>query len=239
MGRVRLISPELARLIQPLYLSASQITIWDRDFQLRAETGTIVPDEYETYLAFDGETVLLENVVRYLQRIADRIMRSPLVAPSEYPEESSREDQRLLKQIFETGTSIAERRRYGDARIIAAGHPVWLEDEVIGSILIKQSGNKILSLQSDTLRRFTLLFLGVFLFLTLTILVFAFRLTYRVTHLQRETAHAATPEGRLRKTYIRSGTRSADEIGNLSRTISQMLQNLSQYTQYLERLPNT
>ena len=86
-----------------------------------------------------------------------------------------------LKQIFETGTSIAERRRYGDARIIAAGHPVWLEDEVIGSILIKQSGNKILSLQSDTLRRFTLLFLGVFLFLTLTILVFAFRLTYRVT----------------------------------------------------------
>jgi len=239
LGRVRLISPELSRLIEPLYLSASRITIWDRDFKLRAETGTIVPDDYDTYLAFSPEAVGWNGFIKKSQKIADRILRSPLIDAAEYPEDSSREDQRFLKQIFETGTSMAERRRYGDVRVIAAGHPVWLEDEVIGSILIKQSGNKILSLQSDTLRRFILLFLGVFLFLTLTIVFFAFRLTYRVTHLQRETKHAATPEGRLRKTYIRSGSRTADEIGDLSRTISQMLKNLSQYTQYLERLPNT
>ncbi|MBL10573.1 MAG: hypothetical protein CL402_08705 [Acidiferrobacteraceae bacterium] len=239
IGRVRLISPELARLIEPLYLSASQITIWDRDFQLRAETGTIVPDDYRTILSFDGQTMGWDRFRSSLQRIGGRILRSPLIDPDEYPDESSREDQRLLSQIFDTGISIAEPRRYGDARIIAAGHPVWLEDEVIGSILIKQSGNKILSLKSDTLRRFTLLFLGVFLFLTLTILVFTFRLTYRVSSLQKETEHAATPEGRLRKTLIQSSTRSTDEIGDLSRAISQMLQNLSQYTQYLERLPDT
>jgi dedicated sortase system histidine kinase len=239
LGRVRLISPELARLIEPLYLSASRITIWDRDFQLRAETGSVVPDDYKAYLASDIQTGGSEGFTQKIQRIADRILRSPLIDPDEYPEDSSREDQRLLKHIFETGTSIAERRRYGNARIIAAGHPVWLEDEVIGSIIIKQSGNKILSLQSDALRRFTLLFLGVFLFLTLTILLFAFRLTYRVTRLQRETEHAATPDGRLRRTYIRRGTRSADEIGDLSRSISLMLQNLGQYTRYLERLPNT
>ena len=144
LGRVRLISPELARLIEPLYLSASRITIWDRDFQLRAETGTVVPDDYKTYLASDIQAVGWKDSPQEIQRIADRILRSPLIDPDEYPEDSSREDQRLLKNIFETGTSIAERRRYGNARIIAAGHPVWLEDEVIGSIIIKQSGNKIL-----------------------------------------------------------------------------------------------
>jgi dedicated sortase system histidine kinase len=239
LGRVRLISPELTRLIEPLYLSASRITIWDRDFQLRAETGTVVPDDYKTYLASDIQSGNPEGLVQRAQRIADRILRSPLIDPDEYPEDSSREDQRLLKHIFDTGTSIAERRRYGNARIIAAGHPVWLEDEVIGSIIIKQSGNKILSLQSDALRRFTLLFLGVFLFLTLTILLFAFRLTYRVTRLQMETERATTPDGRLRRTYIRRGTRAADEIGDLSRSISLMLQNLGQYTRYLERLPDT
>jgi dedicated sortase system histidine kinase len=239
LGRVRLISPELSRLIEPLYLSASTITIWDREFQLRAETGTIVPDDYKSYLASDSQVDGWERTIQKIQRIADRILRSPLIDPAEYPEDSSGEDQRLLKRIFETGNSIAERRRYGNARIIAAGHPVWLEDEVIGSIVIKQSGNKILSLQSNTLRRFTLLFLGVFLFMTLTILLFAFRLAYRITRLQRETERAATPDGRLRRTYIRRGTRSADEIGELSRSISQMLQNLGQYTQYLERLPNT
>jgi dedicated sortase system histidine kinase len=239
LGNVRLISPELARLIEPLYLSASRITIWDRDFQLRAETGTVVPDDYKTYLASDAQAVGWQGFSQKVQRVADRILRSPLIDPDEYPEDSSREDQRLLKNIFETGASIAERRRYGNARIIAAGHPVWLEDEVIGSIIIKQSGNKILSLQSDALRRFTLLFLGVFLFLTLTILLFALRLTYRVTRLQRETERAVTPDGRLRRTYIQRGTRSADEIGDLSRSISLMLQNLGQYTRYLERLPNT
>jgi dedicated sortase system histidine kinase len=239
LGNVRLISPELARLIEPLYLSASRITIWDREFQLRAETGTIVPDDYKTYLASDLQAVGWQGLSQKIQRVADKILRSPLIDPDEYPEDSSREDQRLLKNIFETGSSIAERRRYGNARIIAAGHPVWLEDVVIGSILIKQSGNKILSLQSNALRRFTLLFLGVFLFLTLTILLFALRLTYRVTRLQRETERAVTPDGRLRRTYIQRGTRSADEIGDLSRSISLMLQNLGQYTRYLERLPNT
>jgi dedicated sortase system histidine kinase len=239
LGRVRLISPELVRLIEPLYLSASRITIWDRDYQLRAETGTVVPDDYKMYLASDIQTSDWERLSRKIKRITERILRSPLIDPDEYPEDSSREDRRLLTNIFETGASIAERRRYGNVRIIAAGHPVWVEDKVIGSIIIKQSGNKILSLQSDALRRFTLLFLGVFLFLTLTILLFAFRLTYRVTHLQRETERAATPDGRLRRTYIRRGTRSADEIGDLSRSISLMLQNLGQYTRYLERLPNT
>ena len=175
-----------------------------------------------------------------IQRIADRILRSPLIDPDEYPEDSSREDQRLLKNIFETGTSIAERRRYGNARIIAAGHPVWLEDEVIGSIIIKQSGNKILSLQSDALRRFTLLFLGVFLFLTLTILLFALRLTYRVTRLQRETERAA-----LRRMDACAEPISDAGHALLMRSVISagvfrlMLQNLGQYTRYLERLPNT
>ncbi len=239
VGNVRLISPELDRLIEPLYLSASQITIWDRDFQLRAERGTIIPDDYRSYLASDTNSSGWAGAVQKIRMVADRILRSPLIDPDEYPEESSREDQRLLSEIFETGTSMAERRRYGSAKIIAAGHPVWNQDEVVASVVIKQSGNRILSLQTDTLRQFILLFLGVFLFLAMTILLFAQRLAYRVTRLQRETERAATPEGRLRRTYIGKGTRAADEIGDLSRSISQMLQNLGQYTSYLERLPNT
>ncbi|GIT25126.1 MAG: hypothetical protein CM1200mP41_11700 [Gammaproteobacteria bacterium] len=39
--------------------------------------------------------------------------------------------------------------------------------------------------------------------------------------------------------YIRSGTRAGDELGNLTRSISSMLQNLGQYTRYLEKLPDT
>ena len=111
--------------------------------------------------------------------------------------------------------------------------------KVEGAVLVKQSANKLLALQYETLQRFTILFLAVFIFLSLAILIFSTRLTYRVGRLQRETEQAASSEGRLLKDRIRAGARSSDELGNLTRSISLMLHNLGQYTRYLEKLPDT
>jgi signal transduction histidine kinase len=155
------------------------------------------------------------------------------------PVDSSQEDYRLLGRVLTGSEPKSERRRYGNAKIIVTAAPIWAEGSIDGAVLIKQSGNKLLSLQYRTLQRFTLLFLGVFLFLSVAILVFSTRLTYRVGRLQRETEQAATPEGRLLKDQIRPGARSSDELGSLTRSISGLLHNLGQYTRYLEKLPDT
>jgi len=149
-----------------------------------------------------------------------------------------------MGRVLAEGDSITERRRYGEAKLIVTASPIWAAGNIEGAVLVKQSANKLLSLQYRTLQRFTVLFLGVFIFLAVAILVFATRLTYRVGKLQRETEQAATSEGRLLKDRIRAGSRSSDELGSLTRSISALLQNLGhlviddfldEYTESIER----
>ncbi len=240
IGRVRLATPGLTKLIQPLYLSEANITIWDRGYRLRAQVGSIFPVGRD---GFDPKSEKFDwpfpNVEAAITRFYYWILRSPARGFKDMPVDSSQEDYRLLGRVLTEGEPKSERRRYGDAKLIVTAAPIWAEGNIDGMVLIKQSGNKLLSLQYRTLQRFTLLFLGVFLFLSVAILVFSTRLTYRVGRLQRETEQAATPEGRLLKDQIRPGARSSDELGSLTRSISGLLHNLGQYTRYLEKLPDT
>lgn len=239
-GRVRLVTPELAKLVQPLYLSEANITIWDRVFRIRAQVGSIFPPGREAFgLKSPDERSFFTRIESKVLNFYEWLLRSPTRGLTDMPVDSSNEDQRLLALVINQGEPATERRRYGDAKLIVTAAPIWAEGQIEGAVLIKQSGNKLLSLQSRTLQRFTLLFLGVFIFLSLAILIFSTRLAYRVGRLQRETEQAATPEGRLLKDRIRAGTRSRDELGSLTRSISAMLHNLGQYTRYLEKLPDT
>ena len=240
IGRVRLATPGLTKLIQPLYLSEANITIWDRGYRLRAQVGSIFPPVRERFdLESEEFAWSFLNIETAITRFYEWILRSPARGFKDLPVDSSQEDYRLLGRVLTEGEPKSERRRYGDAKLIVTAAPIWAEGSIDGAVLIKQSGNKLLSLQYRTLQRFTLLFLGVFLFLSVAILVFSTRLTYRVGRLQRETEQAATPEGRLLKDQIRPGARSSDELGSLTRSISGLLHNLGQYTRYLEKLPDT
>ena len=239
-GSVRLITPELAKLIQPLYISEANITVWDRSFRVRAQIGSVVPPAREAFGMTSPENAsLFQRAEDQLILFLGWILRSPTRGLTDMPTDSSTEDQRVLAQVLSEGEPITERRRYGDAKLIVTASPIWAQGEIEGAVLIKQSANKLLALQYETLQRFTILFLAVFIFLSLAILIFSTRLTYRVGRLQRETEQAASSEGRLLKDRIRAGARSSDELGSLTRSISSMLHNLGQYTRYLEKLPDT
>ncbi len=238
-GSVRLTTPELAKLIQPLYVSEANITVWDAFFRLRAQVGSVFPPVREAFGRVPQQQSWASRVEESFLRFFEWILRSPERGLQDMPIDSSREDRRLMGRVLAEGDSITERRRYGEAKLIVTASPIWAAGNIEGAVLVKQSANKLLSLQYRTLQRFTVLFLGVFIFLAVAILVFATRLTYRVGKLQRETEQAATSEGRLLKDRIRAGSRSSDELGSLTRSISALLQNLGQYTQYLEKLPDT
>ena len=239
-GSVRLITPELAKLIQPLYISEANITVWDRSFRVRAQVGSVVPPAREAFgMTSPKNASLFQRAEDQLILFLGWILRSPAQGLTDMPADSSTEDQRVLARVLSEGEPITERRRYGDAKLIVTASPIWAQGEIEGAVLIKQSANKLLALQYETLQRFTILFLAVFIFLSLAILIFSTRLTYRVGRLQRETEQAASSEGRLLKDRIRAGARSSDELGSLTRSISSMLHNLGQYTRYLEKLPDT
>ena len=239
-GSVRLVTPELAKLIQPLYISEANITVWDQSYLVRAQIGAIIPPAREAFgLEQDQAASVFQGIQERIIQFFDWILRSPTRGLADMPDDSSTEDQRILARVLSEGESSTERRRYGEAKLIVTAAPIWAQGEIQGVVLVKQSANKLLALQYSTLQRFTLLFLAVFLFLAFAILIFSTRLTYRVRRLQRETEQATSSEGRLLKDRIRAGARSSDELGSLTRSISSMLHNLGQYTRYLERLPDT
>ena len=239
-GSVRLVTPELAKLIQPLYISEANITVWDQSYRVRAQIGSVIPPAREAFgIEQNDTTSVSQDIQDQIIRFFDWILRSPARGLADMPDDSSTEDQRILARVLAEGEPSTERRRYGEAKLIVTASPIWAQGEIEGAVLVKQSANKLLALQYNTLQRFTILFLAVFLFLALAILIFSTRLTYRVGRLQRETEQATSSEGRLLKDRIRAGARSSDELGSLTRSISTMLHNLGQYTRYLERLPDT
>ena len=239
VGQVHLTTPKLAELIRPLHLRAANITIWDKEYRVRAQLGSIFPEGYKPAAADRPDMALLDQVSALTLDVMDWLLRIPATDDLDSVTALNRLDEPLLQHSMREGKSVSELRRHGGAKVIAAAQPIWAEDKIIGSVLIKQSGNRVATIKHATLSRFVILFLSVFLFLAIAIGVFATRLTYRVTRLQRETEQATTTDGRLLQDYIRSGTRAGDELGNLTRSISSMLQNLGQYTRYLEKLPDT
>ena len=79
----------------------------------------------------------------------------------------------------------------------------------------------------------------VLLVVLTSILYFASRLTIRIRRLRDSAEFAIDRHGRLKVGSRLAESRAGDEVGDLSRSIGDMLKRLSQYTQYLRGLPDT
>jgi signal transduction histidine kinase len=79
----------------------------------------------------------------------------------------------------------------------------------------------------------------VFLLVTVALVTFASRITLRIRRLRDASERAIGPEGRLRVDRIEAEAQASDEIGDLSRSISEMLGRLTRHTRYLESMPDT
>ena len=132
-------------------------------------------------------------------------------------------------------------RRYSDedGEVIVAAHPIIAQNEIIGTVLLKQNTELILKLRRDALQRsvnFSVLSLLIFVAL---ILVFSLRLASRIRKLESEATNAIDIYGRLKTDRLTAETKSGDEIGDLARSISGMLARLHRHNQFLENMPRT
>lgn len=137
------------------------------------------------------------------------------------------------------GTPALERRPApgGDGELIMATHPVHRGSEVLGAVVVEQGTRDILALQRRALERIGLLTLATLLLIIGALMLFASRLALRMRRLSQEAHAAIAPDGRVRHTELRSDRRAGDEFGELSRTISGLLQRLARYTRFLEQMP--
>jgi signal transduction histidine kinase len=153
--------------------------------------------------------------------------------PSEYL------DKRLVSEALSGNSQV---QRIGDdygSSLILASHPVRDGDRVIGAVVISQNIADILALQRQTLFHISIWTALVIIIILLVLLLFTSRLAWRLRSLNRETSDAINEQGQVIRTNITSNQRARDELGQLSRSISDMLNRLQRYNTFLENIPRT
>ena len=120
------------------------------------------------------------------------------------------------------------------AVIVSAAHPVLVNNQVQGAVIVEETSNNIQTVQRQAIANLfnkTLIIFGV---VTLLLLAFANHISVRLRRLRNQAETAIDMNGRVRTTVIGSSTN--DEIGDLSHSFSTILEKLQQYNTYLESM---
>lgn len=134
------------------------------------------------------------------------------------------------------GTSATYRYhdRESGINILAAAQPIRHEGLISGAVIMEQTTEEVLSLQQSALSRLLQISLILFLITSMTLLLFASRLTSRITRLSRKINITVSGEGRIKR--VISAEDHDDEIGDLDRSFASVMQRLHEYNHYLEAM---
>ena len=118
--------------------------------------------------------------------------------------------------------------------VVAAAAPIRAGDEIRGAVVLEQSSDSILTLTNEALVRLMSVTLLASLSVAFGLLSYATLLSFRIRRLALAAETALSPEGEIRPAL--PGRRAGDEIGDLARSFTALLQRLREYTEYLTTL---
>jgi signal transduction histidine kinase len=118
--------------------------------------------------------------------------------------------------------------------ILSAAQPIFVGDDIVGAVVVEETTGAIQLLKQSALEDLIAVTLGVCLAVFATLLVLATRLAARIRRLHAQAEDAIDAQGRIRGTITVTGAR--DEIGDLERTMSAVLERLRGYNTYLEQM---
>ena len=121
-----------------------------------------------------------------------------------------------------------------DVAILSAAQPIFVGDDIVGTVVVEETGGSIQLLKERALENLLAVTLAVMAAALAILLAFASRLATRIRRLHAEADAAIDSQGRVRAAITPS--RARDEIGDLSRTMSSVLQRLKEYNAYLEAM---
>jgi signal transduction histidine kinase len=135
------------------------------------------------------------------------------------------------------GSKQVTRFEDADENLIVAAHPVFEGEKIIGAVLVSKNSQQILSLQRDTLNDIVLATLALFVLVFVSLLLFSSWLAFRINRLKNQTSLLIDEHGRFVSHIDLPDKNNHDEIGELSRSFSLLLDKLNRYTCFLETVP--
>ncbi|MGB5489563.1 MAG: ATP-binding protein, partial [Woeseiaceae bacterium] len=168
------------------------------------------------------------------RRIYDLLVESGKEAVFAEPDPLGREQQAYVSAALQ-GREMGSWFRSDETgkAIVAVAAPVVEDDKTIGAVILQQGTEAILSLSNEGLARLINVTLIATLVVGGTLLGYATWLSRRIRHL------SVAAEAALDNEDLQSALPSAlaeDEIGDLSRSFSSVLQQLGDYNDYLRSL---
>jgi dedicated sortase system histidine kinase len=229
LGRMIDESDTLAAVISPLVQNGMRIWIVDRAGRVLASRGQLRSADRAQQQTQGGP---LQSLLRWVIRLT---LGHPEGTIEDDLAGRRRIDTPELARIWRGERGASGWLTSGDDAIVeSVARPVTTADGVVGAVLVEQSSNEILTLQSEAARQLLLYSLLLIAFIALLLLGFSTLLVVRIHRLRDRLDAAVSNEGRILGAL--SPTRAKDEIGDLQRSFSGVMHRLNEYNAYLEAM---
>lgn len=225
-------SPEVLNIIQGLGYAGARVLVIDAQRRVRAETGSFHSPDEDTGLSRHWSE-------RLFDLLRPRVRTSTQLAPTDTDDGLVTIGGQVIDGALEGQPSAVRRRLPNGEEVIMAAHPIVARDQIIGTVVVGQDTDDILNLQRDAMERIVLVSAAATLTVFIALLAFAIRLAWRIRRVGAETTNAIDQHGRLRNSQLHHETDAGDEVGDLARSVSNMLTKLHQHNGFLENMPRT
>jgi len=118
-------------------------------------------------------------------------------------------------------------------------YPIIDKGETLGVVVIDESASHVLQQEEARVSLIAMKIGAAIMFLLFVLFIYAFNLVRRISQLSEETRKSIDLHGRIERTTINTSRHFPDEIGDLSRSISSLLEKQLSYMTFLERMPQT
>ncbi|MEM7018523.1 MAG: histidine kinase dimerization/phospho-acceptor domain-containing protein [Pseudomonadota bacterium] len=224
VGNVLITSPEIENMISGIgFTDGRRVWVLDKQRRVMAQGGSLHRD-----LPIGKENQTINVIYSLFLPTASEDFRDDQAT-------ASRLDGKEISEAL-NGNPTARWYPTSDKRaiVVSAAYPVKANNEVIGLVAVQETSNGILSVQAQAIANLLNKTLLVFLIITLVLLIFAIHLSNRLRALRNQAERAIDVNGRVQQTLI--GPHGKDEIGDLARGFSNVLERLQQYHAYLESM---
>ena len=238
LGTVLVPSPEIERIVKGLQHSGARVWVVDKHKRVMARSGDIFSSVgLEARLAAPAppQNIWEAFEQKYLFPLYYNILTRP---PDDFVDELTDayalEGKDIESALAGAADSLWRLTPDNKAVILSAAHPVYLDEKVLGAVIVEQTTNGIRSLKNKALEDLFNIILLVMILGTLALFLFASRISSRIRKLRNQTEKAIDGNGKILTNIPVSKTQ--DEIGDLSRTFHSVLDKLQQYHNYLEKM---
>ncbi len=239
LGSLRLPTPEIDRIVAGMGHNNSRIQVVDRSGRVLQSVGDIQSATGLLLTSTSDEAPINKYWLYVQNKILNPLYYQFLTKPSndfidDLYSDVTREGAHINAALKGEATTQFRTLTDSETRLLEAAHPIFANGEIMGAVVVDQNMNGLRTFRNQAMETLFNTMLAVMLVVVLGLFFSASRISSRIRLLRNQAEGIIGETGRIQNTI--APTRNSDEIGDLSRSFSNIVERLTQYTNYLENM---